>query len=206
MTSTRVLIVDHHLLVRNGLKRVLTEECEAVVFGEAGTARDALAQVAGQPWDMVVLNVGIPGKDGFHILRETLLRRPHTRVLMLSIQADPRCATRARQMGAFGCVCRDAGRSELVKAFRNVLAGKMHFDDSLTPDSPAPATTGHDVLSAHEYKVLLAFAAGKETGDIAAEMSLNTKTVSSYKRRILNKLGLKSTADLVHYVIDHRLS
>lgn len=206
MTSFRVLIVDDHLLIRNGLKQVFTEEYRSVVFGEARTADEALAQVTKQPWDLVVLDIGLPGKDGFYVLREILRRRPRTRVLMLSIQADSLYAARARQVGASGYVCKDAGRSDLVKAFRNVIAGKAHFNASLPPNWAAPATTGHEGLSEREYKVLLAFAAGKRTGEIAAELSLSSKTVSTYKRRILDKLNLKSTADLVHYVIDHRLS
>lgn len=206
MASFRVLIVDHHLLVRKGLKQVLTEEYRDVFFGEARTAGEALEQVAKQLWDLVVLDIGIPGKGGFYVLGEILLRRPAARVLMLNVQADPHHFARARQMGAFGYVCADTVRSDLVKAFKNVLNGKAHFDESLPPNSAAPTNTGHEGLSGREYKVLLAFAAGKRTSEIAAELGLNIKTVSTYKSRILNKLHLKSTADLVHYVIDHRLS
>jgi two-component system invasion response regulator UvrY len=205
MPSFRVLIADNHLLMRSGLKQVLSEEYRDVVFGEARTAAEALDQVASQPWDLVVLDIGIPGTDGFQVLGETLLRRPATRVLMLNIHANPVHAERARQLGACGYICKDAVRSELVKAFRNVLAGKAHFDESLPAISATP-TVGHEVLSAREYKVLLAFAAGKQASRIAAELGLNVKTVSTYKSRILNKLHLKSTADLVHYVIDRRLS
>jgi two-component system invasion response regulator UvrY len=206
MTPLKVLIVDDHLLVRNGLKHVLSEEYRGVVFGEARTADEALAQLAKPPWDLVVLDISMPGQDGFYVLQETLLRLPGTRVLMLSIHADPPYAARALQMGASGYVCKDAGRSDLLKAVKNVLAGKKHFDESLPSNSDALTTTGHARLSAREYKVLLAFAAGKRTGEIAAELNLNIKTISTYKRRLLDKLHLKSTADLVHYVIDHRLS
>ena len=202
----KVLIVDDHLLVRNGLKQVLDEEFRGFVFGEAATADEALAHVARQPWDLIVLDVGIPGKDGFYVLRETLRQRPRTRVVMLSIYADPLYPARARQMGASGYIYKDAGRSDLVKAFKKVLAGKTHFDRSLAPNSAAPVSTGRANLSAREYDVLLAFAAGRETGEIAAELSLSAKTVSTYKRRILDKLHLRSTADLVRWVIDHRLS
>ena len=206
MTAFRVLIVDDHLLVRNGLKQVLTEEYRSITFGEARTADEALAHVSKQPWDLIVLDIGIPGKDGFYVLHEILQRRPRTRVLMLSIHADPLYAVRARQIGALGYVCNDAGRSDLVKAFKNVLAGTAHYDASLPPRSAVPPAVDHASLSAREYKVLLAFAAGKRTGEIAAELNLNIKTVSTYKRRLLDKLRLRSTADLVRYVIDHQLS
>jgi len=206
MESLRVLIVDDHLLVRKGLKQLITEEYRGVVFGEASTAEEALTQIAKQSWSVVILDMGIPGKDDFYVLQETLRRRPAIRVLMISLEFDPFYAVRALQVGAFGYVWKDAGRSDLVKAFRNVLVGKAHFDGSLRPNSAAPTTTERSALSAREYKVLLAFARGKRNGEIATELSLSTTTVSTYKRRILNKLHLKSTADLVHYVIDHRLS
>ena len=205
MASLRVLIADSQLLMRNGLKQVLTEEYRDVVFGEARTADEVLNQVSDQPWDLVILDIGIPGKDGFQVLGETLLQRPGTRVLMLNMHAYPRYADRARQLGAFGYICKDAIRAELVKSFRNVLAGKVHFDASPPTISVAPTTSGHQMLSAREYVVLLGVAAGKQASQIAAELSVNAKTVSTYKSRILNKLHLKSTADLVHYVIDHRL-
>src|ERR1700730_4379404 len=102
MSSFRVLIVDDHLLVRKGLKQVITEEYRGVVFGEATTAEEAAAQVAKQPWNVVVLDIGIPSKDGFYALQETLQRRPATRVLVLSIHEDPLYAARARQLGASG--------------------------------------------------------------------------------------------------------
>src|SRR5664279_3670569 len=107
---------------------------------------------------------------------------------MLSIHADPLYAARAQQMGASGYVCKDAGRSDLVKAFRNVLAGRFHFDASLTPGTGASPAVGPASLSAREHKVLLACAAGKQTSEIAAELNLSTKTVSTYRRRVLNKL------------------
>ena len=205
MPAIKVLIVDDHLLVRNGLKQVLKEEYRGVVFGEAQSAGEALAHIEKSPWDLVVLDIVLPDKDGFYVLHEALIRRPESRILVLSIHADPLYAARARQLGASGYVCKDAGRADLVKAFKRVLAGKTHFDGSLPPDS-ATTTTPHASLSAREYKVLLAFAAGRRTGEIAAELSLNVKTISTYRRRLLDKLHLKSTADLVHYVIDHRLS
>ena len=207
MTPLKVLIVDDHLLVRNGLKQVLSEEYRGVVFGEARTADEALAQLAKPPWDLVVIDISMPGKDGFYVLQETLLRRPGTRVLMLSIHADPPYAARALQMGASGYVCKDAGRSDLVKAVKNVLAGNRHFDESVRREVRSPTSVAlHADLSAQEYKVLLALAAGRRSGEVAAELNLSAKTVSTYKRRVLNKLRVGSTADLVRYVIDNKLS
>jgi DNA-binding NarL/FixJ family response regulator len=206
MKSLKILIVDDHLLIRSGLKQVLSEEYRGVVLGEARTADEALLQIAKQPWDLVALDISIRGKDGFYVLRQTLLRRPGTRVLMLSIGADPLQAARALQMGAAGYICKDAGRSDLVKAFKNVLAGKRYFDEFHSLNSRAHGTKRNTSLSAREYNVLLALAAGKRSGEIAAELNLSIKTVSTFKRRILDKLHLKSTADLVRYVIENQLS
>jgi two-component system, NarL family, invasion response regulator UvrY len=206
METFRVLIVDDHMLVRNGLKQVFAEEYRRVVFGEAGTADEALAQIAKQPWDLVSMEITIPGRDGFYLLQQILLRRPGTRVLVLSSLEDPLSASRALKMGASDYVCKSAGRSELVKAIKHALNGKAHAARSFAPKSPAPVSSRRVVLSAREQNVMLAFAAGKGTAEIAAELSLSVTTVSTYKRRILNKLHLKSSANLIRYAIDHRLS
>jgi two-component system, NarL family, invasion response regulator UvrY len=206
MKLSRVLIVDNHLLIRIGLRHLLAEECRDVVFGEAGTADEALAQVAKQPWDVVVLDVAIPDQGGFYVLREVLVRRPATRVLLLSSRADPRQAARALKMGAAGYLRKDARRSALVKVFKNVLADPTHFAEALPPDSHSRVAEACTGLSPREQQVLLAVAAGQRIGEIAAELNLSIKTVSTFRHRILDKLHLKSTADLVRYVIDHKLA
>jgi two-component system, NarL family, invasion response regulator UvrY len=202
-----ILIVDDHLLVRQGLKHVLQFEYRDIVFGDAGTAEEALAQIKARPWRLVILDVSLPGDDGFSVLREISTRCPQTPVLMLSMHADSQYAARSLQLGATGYISKSAGRTDLLQAVRNVLDGKKHFDglsrQGVDNEKPA-ALQAH--LSAQELKVLLALAAGRRTGEIAAELTLSGKTVSTYKRRLLDKLGLKSTADLVRYVIDHKLS
>ena len=202
-----ILIVDDHLLIRLGLKQILSHEFRDVVFGEAGTAKEALAQVAAQPWHLVILDISLPDDDGFSVLPEICARRPQAAVLMLSMYADPFYAARSLQLGASGYISKSPGRSDLLKAVRSVLDGKKYFSESVLRgvDEPGPAAL-HTSLSAQEYKVLLALAAGKRAGEVAAELNLSAKTVSTYKRRVLNKLGIESTAGLVHYVIDHKLS
>jgi len=200
-----ILIVDDHLLVRQGLKQVLSSEYRDVVFGEAGTAERALAEIKAQPWRLVILDISLPDEDGFFVLREINAHRPETAVLMLSMHADSLYAARSLKLGAAGFVSKSSGRSDLLKAVRSALDGKKHFSESIRLGvDPSPAL--HASLSAQEWKVLLALAAGRRTVEIAAELSLSGKTVSTYRRRVLNKLGLKSTADLVRYVIDHKLS
>jgi two-component system, NarL family, invasion response regulator UvrY len=202
-----ILIVDDHLLVRQGLKQVLQFEYRDIVFGDARTAEEALAQIKARPWRLVILDVSLPGDDGFFVLRAICARCPQTPVLMLSMHLDSQYAARSLQLGAAGYISKSSGRTDLLNAVRNVLGGKKHFDGLIRQDvanekSAAPQAN----LSAQELKVLLALAAGRRTGEIATELNLSGKTVSTYKRRILDKLGLKSTADLVRYVIDHKLS
>jgi DNA-binding NarL/FixJ family response regulator len=120
---------------------------------------------------------------------------------------DSEYAARCLQLGAAGYISKSSGRSDLLKAVGDVLDGKKHFSESVRREARSQRSAGlHADLSAQEYKVLLALAAGRRTGEVAAELNLSAKTVSTYKRRVLNKLGLESTAGLVRYVIDHKLS
>jgi DNA-binding NarL/FixJ family response regulator len=126
---------------------------------------------------------------------------------MLSMHADTQYAARSLQLGAAGYISKSAGRTDLLKAVRNVLGGKKHFDGLIRQGVANEESGALDAnLSAQEHRVLLALAAGRRTGEIAAELNLSGKTISTYKRRVLNKLGLQSTADLVRYVIEHKLS
>lgn len=202
-----ILIVDDHLLVRQGLKQVLSHEYRDIAFGEARTAEEALAKTKAQRWRLVILDIGLPDKDSFFVLQEISTRRPEAAVLMLGMSPDSLYAGRSRHFGAAGYVSKSAGRSDLLTAVRNVLDGKKYFSESILRGVDGQGSIAlHANLSAREYTVMLAVAAGKRTSEIAAELNLSDKTVSTYKRRILNKLGLRSTSDLVRYVIYHKLS
>jgi two-component system invasion response regulator UvrY len=202
-----ILIVDDHLLIRLGLRQLLSDEYRDVVFGESGTAEEALLQVKAQMWDLVVLAISLPDADGFSVLRDVHARCPQTAVLVLSTYADSLHNARSLQLGASGYVSKSACRSDLLKAVRRVLDGHEHLTESVRQGVDIPRSAAlHANLSAQEYTVLLALAAGSRTGKLAAELNLSGKTVSTYKRRVLNKLGLESTADLVRYVIDNHIS
>ena len=202
-----ILIVDDHLLLRQGLKQVLSHEFRDLAFGEAKSSHEAIAHIHLQPWRLVILDIGLPDSDGFVVLQEVRARRPETAVLMLSMHADSIYAARSLRLGAAGYVSKSSGRATLLKAVRTVLEGKQYFSESIrrgvaNPKSVAP----HADLSDQECKVMLLIAHGRRTGEIAAELNLSAKTISTYKRRVLNKLGLASTSDLVRYVIDHNLA
>jgi DNA-binding NarL/FixJ family response regulator len=202
-----VLIVDDHLLLRQGLKQVLSHEFRDLVFGEAKSAEEALAQIHARSWRLVILDIGLPDQDGFLVLREIRADRPEVAVLMLSMHDDSLYAARSLELGAAGFISKSSGRATLLKAVRTVLDGKQHFSESVRRAADNPRSFAHHAtLSAQEFKILLATAAGKRTGQIAAESNLSAKTVSTYKRRVLNKLGLTSTSDLVRYVIAQELA
>jgi two-component system invasion response regulator UvrY len=201
-----ILVVDDHLLIRLGLKQVFGDEYRDVVFGEAGTAEQALAQIKAKPWRLVILDVSLPDDDGFFVLQEICARRPDAAVLILGTHTDSPYAARSLQLGASGYVTKSAGRSDLLRAARTVLDGKQYFSESARQGAGNLRSAAlHANLSAQEYKVFLAVAAGQRTGEIAAESNLSGKTVSTYKRRVLNKLNLKSTADLVRYAIHNKV-
>jgi DNA-binding NarL/FixJ family response regulator len=202
-----ILIVDDHLLVRQGLKRLLSHEYRDLAFGEARTSEEALAQFKAQPWRLVILDIGLPDQDGFFVLQEIRTLRPEAAVLMLSMHPDSLYTARSLRLGAAGYVSKSSERSTLLKAIKSVLDGKTYFSESIRREVDNPRSSPlHADLSTQECKVLLAVAAGRRTGAIAAELNLSHKTVSTYKRRVLNKLGVTSTADLVRYVIDHKLA
>jgi DNA-binding NarL/FixJ family response regulator len=197
-----VLIVDENLLARQGLKHLLSHEHLGLVYGEAKTAEEAADFLGRRKWDIVVIDISIPG--GFQILRELRRSFPDIRVLVLSPSANSKHVLRVRQLRASGYAAKNSPRAELLQAFRCVLAGKEYFPavpDRHGMSSKAP----HPLLSNRERDVLLACVAGKRVNQIAADLSLSSKTVSTYKRRILNKLQLTSVADLVRHAIQHKL-
>jgi DNA-binding NarL/FixJ family response regulator len=200
-----ILIVDADLLGREGLKKLLRQEHRNVEFGEARTAGEAMARIEARHWRLVLLDASLPDNDGFVVLQEIRRRRPEAAVLMRSIHGDSVHGGRSRELGAAGYISKSCGSSPLLKACRKILDGQNYFTQSITrEDYRSPAL--HANLSAQELKVFLALAAGSHPGEIAGELGLSPKTVSTYKRRILNKLDLKSTADLVRYQIAHKLS
>jgi DNA-binding NarL/FixJ family response regulator len=202
-----ILIVDDHGLVREGLKLVIRREYQNVAFGEARSAREAMVRVKERVWHLVTLAASLPDCDSLSLLGQIFACRPQATVLMLGIHGDPLYGARAQRLGAAGWVAGNSSRAEVMIAVKNVLEGRKHFDDSASPSvGNLEAATIRPDLSDQERRVLLAVAAGRRTSEIAAELKLSRKTVSTYKTRGFNKLGVKSTAELVRYAIDHKLS
>lgn len=206
----RILIVDDHEVVRSGLRGIFKELSIQVEVGEARTAQEALMNVREQKWDAVVLDIGLEGRSGLDILKEMRLLRPTLPVLVLSAHPEELYAMRAFKAGAAGYVTKGSPRKELVEAIHKIrkggkyvspaLAEKMVGDLTADPDSPP-----HEKLSDRELEVFRMIASGRKTGEIAQILSISDKTVSAYRTRIFNKMGIKTNAELIHYAIRSHL-
>ena len=202
-----ILIVDNHFVVRHGIKQLVAEEFRGVIFGEAQTKSEALEALEARRWHAVILEIGIPGNRGLQLLQDIIQRQPDIRALLLTVHPEWHYARKALNLGALVYLTKDSPRADLMKAIRQVLTSRRQAARS--PDS-APSVihataNPHETLSSQEFKVLLALGAGKGPGEIAADLNLSIKTVSTYKRRILNKMQLNNGADLIRYTIDHQI-
>jgi two-component system, NarL family, invasion response regulator UvrY len=207
----KCLIVDDHPIIRKGIKDLLVEEglCHAVV--EADSAEAALEAVRREPWDLLLLDVALPDKHGLEVLKEVKLLRPALPVLMLSLYPEREFALRAIKAGAAGYLTKDRTPAEVVTAIREVAAGRRYITSSLANNiadfvSAGQPATLHDRLSDRELQVLRLLGQGKAVSAIADEMALSVKTISTYRARILDKLKLLTTADLIRYAIENRLA
>ena len=202
----RILIADDHAVVRRGLKETLGEAFPKVTFGEASTAQEALDSVGRQNWDVVILDISMPGKSGLDILGDLHRLRPHLPVLLLSMHPEGQFAKRALKAGAAGYLTKESVPEELKEAVRRVRAGGRYVSASLAEKlafdlRPEADTPVHELLSDREFQVLRMLASGKTVKQIADEIALSVKTVSTYRARILLKTGMKTTAELIRYAI-----
>ena len=206
----KILIADDHPIVRQGLKQILSEEPDIEVVGEAQNSQEVLELVRKQHWDIVVLDITMPGRGGLDVLKELKHERPKLPVLMLSVHPENQYAVRALKAHASGYLTKDSAPEELVKAIRKILRGgkyisltladKLAFDLETETEKPL-----HDTLSDREYQVMMMIASGKTVSQIAEELSLSVKTIGTYRTRILEKMKLKTNAELTHYVFKNKL-
>jgi two-component system invasion response regulator UvrY len=202
----KVLLVDDHPVVRKGLGRVLTADLPDIRLGEADDGASALALLRAEPWDLILLDLTLPGESGVSLLRKLRREFPHVPVLIVSMHPVDQFAQRTLQAGAVGYVTKDSDPEELVSAVRDTLAGGRHLPAELREpggsfDEPAP----HEVLSDREYQVLRMIGTGRTVSEISTELGLSVKTVSTYRARTLEKLHLRTTAELIHYAIVNKI-
>lgn len=206
----RILIVDDHAIVRRGLRDLLADEFPGAVFGEAGDARQAMEKLGKQKWDLVLLDIGLPGKNGLDLLKEVAEQWSKLPILVLSVHPEDQFAVRALKAGAGGYLTKESAPEELVKAVRKVLAGGRYVSAPLAEKLALNVRkdftkTPHEMLSDREYEIMCAIGSGKTVTEIAVTLSLSVKTISTYRTRILEKLGLKNSAEIARYAIRNGL-
>lgn len=205
-----ILIVDDHDIVREGLKQIVSETSDVTVGGEARTAEEALDLVRQRSWDVVVLDLNLPDRPGLDVLAQIKSIRPHMPVLILSMHQQASYASRALKGGASGYVGKDSARDHLVTAIRKLVRGERFISpaiaESLAFDLVATGDRRrHEQLSDREFQVLCLIAAGRPPRQIAAELNVSVKTVGTHRARLLEKMGLKSNAEIVQYAIENGL-
>ncbi|MGQ0750419.1 MAG: response regulator [Betaproteobacteria bacterium] len=204
--GVRVLIVDDHAIVREGLKRILADAPDLTVAGEAATGTDAIRMVKEQSWDVMLLDISMPGPNGLEVLRVVKDHSPKMPVLILTMYPEDQYAVRMLKAGAAGYLTKEGAPAQLVSAIRKVASGGKYISPAVAEKlawelerKRQPAT--HEDLSNREFEILRLIASGKTVSQIAQDLHLSVKTVSTYRMRLLVKLNMKSNAELTHYAI-----
>ena len=201
----RVLIADDHKIVRDGLRRILTANADVEVAGEASDGDQALALVRANEYDVALLDISMPGLSGIDLIKRLKLERPGLRLLVLSMHGEDQYAARVLKAGASGYLNKDSAAEQLVGALRKVAAGGVHIGEAAAASLVAAEREPHHALSNREFEVLRLLVAGRSPTDIAEQLHLSVKTVSTHKTRMLEKLKLHTTADLVRYALENKL-
>jgi two-component system invasion response regulator UvrY len=202
----KVLIADDHTVVREGLKSIVEEHYGKVTFGDARDGGEALELIWKEEWDLVLLDIRMPGRDGLEVLREARKERPRMPILILSGSSENEYGVRALRDGASGYISKDAPEVEFLTAVAEVLAGRSYVPaevvQQLAREVAHPGgKPAQEKLSDREYQVMKMLAGGKTVKEVAAELSLSVKTVSTYRTRILEKLGLASNVEIARFAI-----
>ncbi len=206
----KILIADDHPVVRRGLRDMLADAGDIVVRGEAGSAHDVKRLVAEQRWDVVVLDISMPGGNGIELIGEIRRERPETRVLILTVYSEEQYAIRAIKAGASGFLTKESAPERLIDAIRRIAAGGRYVSPELA-ETLASVLAGeavgqpHERLSDREFEILKMIASGRTVSQVALELALSVKTVSTHRTRILKKMNMKTNAELTHYAVKNGL-
>ncbi|HNC82866.1 MAG: response regulator transcription factor [Nitrospira sp.] len=207
---TKILVVDDHAVVRQGVKQILNEQFQGAVIGEARNAEEMIDRIRKFTWDIVVLDVGMPGKSGLDALKELKQVCPKLPVLVLSAYPEDQLARRMLKAGASGYLTKDSAPNELVQALKKILGGGKFVSASmaellvanLNEEAGRPQ---HELLSDREYQVMCLIAVGKSLKEIADDLCVGISTINTYRARILEKMQFKNNTELTHYALENRL-
>jgi DNA-binding NarL/FixJ family response regulator len=206
----KLLIADDHAIVREGLKQILADTSDISVAGEASSGQEAIKKVGVSHYDLILLDISLPGMSGLDVLKQIRLLKPSLPILILSMYPEEQYAIRSLRAGASGYLTKESATEELISAIRKVARGRKYITASLAEkialdwekDERRPL---HEVLSDREYQVFCMIASGKTVKEISKLLSLSIKTVSTHRARILKKMDMKNSAQLTHYAIKHNL-
>jgi two-component system invasion response regulator UvrY len=211
MKKCKVLLADDHAIIRGGVKQILADTEDLVVAGEAVDEAEVMQQVRAKDWDVLVLDISMPGRNGLELIRMIKDEKPRLPILILSMHHEEQYAVRALQAGASGYLTKESDGDLLVTAIRRVAGGGVHISDKVAElmvhgIRPANEVLPHSLLSDREYQVFNMLVTGQGLTNIAEELCLSVKTVSTHKTRILQKMNLTNFTELIHYAISHQLA
>jgi len=208
-SQLRVFVADDHALFRQGVKALLAEEPDLAVAGEAGTAKETLQRIRSEAWDILLLDISLPDGSGIDLLRQIRPHKPDLPILILSMHPEEQYAVNLLRAGANGYITKDAVPQQVVQAIRTLLQGRKYISPAvaniLAEEIGGDNRPPHEQLSEREFQVFCKLAAGRSVGEIADELFLSNKTVSTYRARIMDKMTAKSNADLTYYAIKNGL-
>ncbi len=206
----RILLADDHAMFRSGLRRILEAELGAVAIGEAATLPELVAAVDREPWDALLLDISMGGQNSLHVLPDLKARHPRLRVVVVSMYGERPFVIRALRAGASAYLTKERAPEELLQALRSVLAGRRYIANDLAEQladhlAGGAAENPHESLSPRELEIFLLLASARSVSEIAAQLGLSVKTVSTYRTRVLEKMVLRSNAELMQYAVRHGL-
>ena len=205
-----ILLADDHAILRQGLINILAKEFPKAVFGEVETARATMEQVRKSAWDVLILDVTMPGRSGLDVLKEIKQRQPKLPVLVLSMHSEDQYGVRVLQAGAHGFITKVRAPAELVQAVKTVLTGAKYISPTVADSlasyvGPGRNKPPHERLSSREFEILRMIGSGQTIKAIAADLSISVQTVSTHRARMLKKMGLFTTSSLIRYAIENEL-
>ena len=207
---TKIIIADDHSIVRAGLRQILSDNITKLEIDDAIDGQDLLNKIKKKDYNLILLDISMPGRNGLEILKQLKIEKPQIPILVLSVYSEDQYALRTLKAGASGYLSKDTASDKLIEAVKKVIDGRKYISSTLAERLADSFTNSlekspHEYLSDREYQVFCKIASGKSVSEIASDMFLNVKTISTYRRRILNKMNMKNNSELTHYAMKNNI-